>query len=267
MPVGWAVAVAVAVAVPASTATARADDIPAPGKVVTSANVRHLGTLPKLPGLEATTNSDIAFQGDYAYVGNYGGFSIYDIGNPARARLVSGVLCPGYQMDVAVHGDLLFTDELGGGAASTCNEATGPNQGADAVHEIVKGRLVLRSYFKIPRRQAYAENCVAHNGSLIPVRGRDLMVQAWCQGGVSFVDFTDPVRPREFGHFERGPEPDGGRGGIWSAYYCNGHVYASDYRRGLDVLRIDDPRTDPAERVRMDRLNAQTQSSFPERRR
>ena len=94
---------------------------------------------------------------------------------------------------------VVFTDELGGGGAATCNEAIGPNRGADGIYDIVgKGdqrKLVFRSYFKIPRHQADTENCVAHNGSLIPVKGKDIMVQAWYQGGVSVWDFTDSAKP------------------------------------------------------------------------
>ena len=96
---------------------------------------------------------------------------------------------------------VVFTDELGGGGAATCNAAIGPNRGADGIYDIVgkgdKRKLVFRSYFKIPRHQADTENCVAHNGSLIPVKGKDIMVQAWYQGGVSVWDFTDSSKPKE----------------------------------------------------------------------
>ncbi|MGV9771931.1 LVIVD repeat-containing protein, partial [Streptosporangium sp. NPDC003464] len=157
---------------------------------------------------------------------------------------------------------VVFTDELGGGGGATCNEATGPNRGADAIFDIRNGRLDFRSYFKISRYQADTENCVAHNGSLIPVKGKDIMVQAWYQGGVSILDFTDSAAPREIGFFERGPEPNGGGGGIWSAYYYNGYIYGSDFHHGLDVLKVSDRRTDPARSVRLDRLNVQTQASY-----
>ncbi|SNT57049.1 hypothetical protein SAMN05216276_106554, partial [Streptosporangium subroseum] len=160
---------------------------------------------------------------------------------------------------------VIFTDELGGGGAATCNEATGPNRGADAIYDLKRGRFVFKSYFKIPRYQADTENCVAHNGSLVPVKGRDILVQAWYQGGVSVVDFTDSAHPKEIGFFERGPEPNGGGGGIWSAYYYNGYVYGSDFHNGFDVIKINDRRTDPARSVRLDRLNVQTQASYGER--
>ncbi|MFI7385377.1 LVIVD repeat-containing protein [Streptomyces sp. NPDC049813] len=163
---------------------------------------------------------------------------------------------------------VVFTDELGGGGAATCNAATGPDRGADGIYDIVgkgdKRRLVFRSYFKIPRHQADTENCVAHNGSLIPVKGKDLMVQAWYQGGVSVWDFTDSTRPKEIGYFERGPLSTDTLtlGGSWSAYYYNGYIYSNDIQKGFDVLKLKDRRTDPASRVRMDELNVQTQPDY-----
>ncbi|WP_189952544.1 LVIVD repeat-containing protein [Streptomyces roseolus] len=163
---------------------------------------------------------------------------------------------------------VVFTDELGGGGGATCNAAVGPNRGANGIYDITgKGKnrqLVFRSYFKIPRHQAATENCVAHNGSLIPVKGKDLMVQAWYQGGVSVWDFTDSAHPKEIGYFDRGPVSDTAltTGGSWSAYYYNGHVYSNEIARGLDVLKISDRRTDPAKRIRMDELNVQTQPDY-----
>ena len=104
---------------------------------------------------------------------------------------------------------VVFTDELGGGGAATCNEAIGPNRGADGIYDIIgRGdprKLVFRSYYKIPRYQADTENCVAHNGSLIPVKGNDIMVQAWYQGGVSVWDFTDSRTPKEIALLRAGP--------------------------------------------------------------
>ncbi|MDN0196499.1 hypothetical protein [Streptomyces sp. S.PNR 29] len=163
---------------------------------------------------------------------------------------------------------VVFTDELGGGSGATCNEATGPNRGADGIYDIVgkgdKRKLVFRSYYKMPRHQADTENCVAHNGSLIPVRGRDLMVQAWYQGGVSVWDFTDSSKPKEIAYFERGPLSTDALvlGGSWSAYYYNGYVYSNDIAKGLDVLKINDRRTDPAKWVRLSELNVQTQPDY-----
>ncbi|RCG27126.1 hypothetical protein DQ384_28025 [Sphaerisporangium album] len=430
---------------------AQAADIPGTDQIVMSPNVQHVANVPKPASIAATINTDIAFQGDYAYVGNYGGFSIYDIKNPKKATVVSSVVCPGSQMDVSVYGNLLFasvdssrnndscastsqpasvkeswegirifdvsdkanpkyiksvetacgshthtlvpdkrhgnvylyvssynpsasfpdcqpphdkisivkvplwnptaasvvdtpvvfpdggnetqpnlllktsgchditvyaekgiaagacmgdgvlfdirnpeapvvtarvtdpnfafwhsatfnnegtkvvfTDELGGGGQATCNEATGPTRGADAIYDIVRGQMVFKNYFKIPRYQADSENCVAHNGSLIPVKGRDIMVQAWYQGGASIWDFTDSAHPVEIGYFERGPASEGS-GGFWSAYYYNGYIYASDFNKGFDVIKINDRLTDPAKKVKVDRLNTQTQASYRER--
>lgn len=163
---------------------------------------------------------------------------------------------------------VVFTDELGGGSGATCDEATGPERGANGIYDI-KGKgdhrkLVFKSYYKIPRHQAATENCVAHNGSLIPVKGKDLMVQAWYQGGVSVWDFTNSSKPKEIGYFERGPLTTDQiqLGGSWSAYYYNGYVYSNDIAKGFDVLKIDDKRTDPAERVRLGELNVQTQPDY-----
>ncbi|WP_221354104.1 LVIVD repeat-containing protein [Streptomyces beigongshangae] len=163
---------------------------------------------------------------------------------------------------------VVFTDELGGGGAATCNEAVGPNRGADGIYDIVgkgdKRKLVFKSYFKIPRHQADTENCVAHNGSLIPVKGKDIMVQAWYQGGISVWDFTNSSKPKEIAYFERGPLSTTtlATGGSWSAYYYNGHIYSNDIAKGFDVLRIDDRRTDPAKWNRQSELNVQTQPDY-----
>ncbi|GAA0927748.1 hypothetical protein [Nonomuraea longicatena] len=452
---GAAVAL-IAGSLPAQAATS----IPAPGEIVKSDNVRHVLNVPK-PAALTDINTDIAFQGDYAYVGNYSGFSIYDIRRPSRTKLVSSVVCPGGQMDVSVHGNLLFaavdssrnndscnstsqsaaikeswegvrifdisdksnpkyvkaietncgshtltlvpgkgrdrnrniyvyvssygpratfpdcapphdkisiiktplrdpaasaivatpvlfpdggnpgnglpypdgksatsgchditvyaekdiaagacmgegvmldisdrvnpkvtetvrddvnfafwhsatfnnagtkvvfTDELGGGGAPTCNAAIGPNRGANANYDLANGKLTFKSYYKIDRHQADSENCVAHNGSLIPVKGKDIMVQAWYQGGVSVVDFTDTARPEQIAFFERGPDNTAPalNGGFWSAYYYNGYIYASDFNLGLDVLQLNDPRTNKAKHVKFDVFNPQTQTSYAE---
>lgn len=163
---------------------------------------------------------------------------------------------------------VVFTDELGGGGLPTCNTEVGPERGADGIYALTGSgddrELEFRSYFKIPRHQADTENCVAHNGSLIPVPGRDLMVQAWYQGGVSVWDFTDAAHPREIAYWERGPLSDAQLvlGGSWSAYYYNGYIYSSDIQKGLDVLDVRDPLTAPAKSVRYGEFNAQTQPSY-----
>jgi len=163
---------------------------------------------------------------------------------------------------------VVFTDELGGGGGPTCNAEVGPNRGANAIYDIVgKGadrKLEFRSYFKIPRPNTDTENCVAHNGSLIPVPGKDIMVQAWYQGGVSVWEFTDSRRPNEIAYWERGPLSNERLilGGSWSAYWHNGFIYSHDIQKGMDVLQLKDTRTEPAKYKRTWQFNAQTQENY-----
>ncbi|MEN3615887.1 hypothetical protein AAH979_41165 [Plantactinospora sp. ZYX-F-223] len=163
---------------------------------------------------------------------------------------------------------VVFTDELGGGSGATCVETVAPTRGANAIYDIAgrgDGRsLVFKSYYKIPRLNTTLENCVAHNGSLIPVLGRDIMVQAWYQGGVSVFDFTDSARPVEIAYWERGPLTTDRRliGGSWSAYWYNGHIYSNDIQKGLDVLELRDWRIWTAHLTRFKELNVQSQPSF-----
>src|SRR5262245_30584602 len=135
---------------------------------------------------------------------------------------------------------VVFTDEWGGGTRPRCRATDPLDWGADAIFDIVDRKLQFRGYFKMPAAQSEQENCVAHNGSLIPVPGRDIMAQAWYQGGVSVFDFTDSAHPVEIAFFDRGPI-DGTKlvtGGYWSTYWYNGAIYASEIARGLDVLRL-----------------------------
>ncbi|WP_433326062.1 LVIVD repeat-containing protein [Spirillospora sp. CA-294931] len=162
---------------------------------------------------------------------------------------------------------IVFTDELGGGSAATCNATIGQQKGANAIYDIVgsgdKRKLRFRSYYKITRPNADTENCVAHNGSLIPVKGKDIMVQAWYQGGISVWDFTNSRKPKEIGWFERGPWSDTLQlGGSWSAYYYNGYIFSNDIQKGLDVIDIRDKATDAGKKVRMKELNAQAQTDL-----
>jgi hypothetical protein len=415
-----------------------------PDEVGRSANVEHLKNIPHSGPLAGATGSDLAFQGNKAFVGNYNGFVVYDVTDPASATMVAQVNCPGSQNDISVSGNLLylstdssrsddsctsvaqsatlksswegikifdisdvanpryiksvetscgshthtlipgassdflyvssyspnatfpdcapphdsisivevpksapttakvvaepnlfpdggytntsgchditaypakkiaagacmgdgiildiadpvnpkviervrdtvnfafwhsatfnqkatkvvFTDELGGGGAATCNETIGPHRGANGIYDLSSdNKLTFKSYYKIPRHQFSSENCVAHNGSLIPVQGRDVMVQSWYMGGTSFWDFTDSDNPREIGYFERGPNggAGGGGGGTWSSYYYNGHVFSSDLGKGFDVLRITDPSLKKAATVKMDQLNVQSQPVY-----
>ena len=135
---------------------------------------------------------------------------------------------------------MIFTDEWGGGGRPRCRAQDPLTWGADAFYDIVDGKLQFRSHYKMSAPQTDTENCVAHNGSLIPVPGRDLFVQAWYQGGVSVVDFTDSMNPAEIAFFDRGPidAEELITGGYWSTYWYNGHIYGTEISRGLDVLAL-----------------------------
>ncbi len=136
---------------------------------------------------------------------------------------------------------VIFTDEWGGGVAPRCRVTDRKEWGADAVFNIENRKLAFQSYYKLPAPQTSEENCVAHNGSLIPVPGRDIMVQAWYQGGLSVFDFTDPSNPVEIAFFDRGPMDSTKMvmGGYWSAYWYDGHIIASEIGRGVDVFRLE----------------------------
>jgi hypothetical protein len=135
---------------------------------------------------------------------------------------------------------VIFTDEWGGGMRPRCRATDLPNWGADAIFDIVDRKLQFKGYYKMPAAQSEQENCVAHNGSLIPVPGRDIMIQGWYQGGVSAFDFTDSAHPVELAFFDRGPvDPQHLiTAGYWSAYWYNGDIFASEIARGLDVFRL-----------------------------
>jgi hypothetical protein len=135
---------------------------------------------------------------------------------------------------------VLFTDEWGGGTRPRCRATDLPNWGADAIFDVVDRKLKLGGYYKMPAPQTDVENCVAHNGSLIPVPGRDIMVQAWYQGGVSVFDFTDSAKPFEIAFFDRGPLDAKNliTGGYWSTYWYNGYIYGTEIARGVDVFRL-----------------------------
>ena len=135
---------------------------------------------------------------------------------------------------------VLFTDEWGGGSRPRCRAQDPMDWGADAFYDIVDGKMQFRSHFKLPAPQTDTENCVAHNGSLVPVPGRDIFVQAWYQGGISVIDFTDSSNPVEIAFFDRGPlhEEKLMLGGYWSAYWFGGLIYGTEIARGLDVLSL-----------------------------
>lgn len=162
---------------------------------------------------------------------------------------------------------VLFTDEWGGGGQPKCRDTDPYEWGANAIFSREGDELTFQSYYKLPAVQTSEENCVAHNGSLIPVPGRDIMVQAWYQGGVSVLDFTDPANPREIAFFDRGPV-DGDEmvmGGSWSVYWYNGRIYSSEIARGLDVLELTpsplltENELEAARSVQFETFNAQMQ--------
>jgi len=135
---------------------------------------------------------------------------------------------------------VIFTDEWGGGTRPRCRATDQPEWGANAIFDIVDRKLQFRSYYKLPAPQTETENCVAHNGSLVPVPGRDIMVQAWYQGGVSVFDFTDSSKPFEIAYFDRGPV-DATQlitAGQWSSYWYNGYIYGAEIARGLDIFQL-----------------------------
>lgn len=197
---------------------------------------------------------------------------LLDIHDPVHPVRIDAVSDPNYAFwhSATFNNDgtkVLFTDEWGGGGQPRCRETDPMNWGADAIFELSNGKLKLASYYKMPAAQTEQENCVAHNGSLIPIPGRDIFAQAWYQGGVSVVDFTDASHPFEIAYFDRGPlDPTKrGLGGYWSVYWYNGYIYGSEIARGLDVFKlvpskfITQNEIDAANQVHFDELNVQNQ--------
>lgn len=169
-------------------------------------------------------------------------FDISDPLNPTRLDVVadSGFA---YWHSATFNNDgtkVLFTDEWGGGSRPRCRAFDPLDWGADAIYDIVDGKMEFRSYFKIPAPQLEQENCVAHNGAIVPVPGRDIFVQAWYQGGMSLIDFTDSSQPLEIAYFDRGPidAKELITGGYWSTYWYDGLIYATEIVRGLDVFEL-----------------------------
>jgi hypothetical protein len=200
---------------------------------------------------------------------------LLDIKDPANPKRIDAVNDPNYAYwhSASFSNDgkkVVFTDEWGGGLGARCR-ANDPNKwGADAIFNLKDNKLSFASYYKLPAAQGDSENCVAHNGSLIPVPGRDIEVQAWYQGGISVMDFTDAERPVEIAYFDRGPIlPDLlVLGGDWSAYWYNGHIYASEIARGLDVFELEPTKfltqneIDAAKAVRVASFNVQNQQKI-----
>jgi hypothetical protein len=197
---------------------------------------------------------------------------LLDISDPADPVRVGQVSDPNfaYWHSATFNNDgtkIVFTDEWGGGAAPRCRPTDPATWGADAIFTLEDGEMELAGYYKLPVPQTETENCVAHNGSLIPVPGRDLMTQAWYQGGLSIMDFTDPAKPFEIAFFDRGPlSPDTlYTGGYWSTYWYNGRIYGAEISRGVDVFRLlpseylSQAEIDAAELVQLGEFNAQLQ--------
>jgi len=197
---------------------------------------------------------------------------LLDIKDPIHPRRVDAVNDPNYSYwhSASFSNDgskVVFTDEWGGGLQPRCR-ATDPNKwGADAIFNLKDDKLSLASYYKMPAAQTDTENCVAHNGSLIPVPGRDIEVQAWYQGGISVMDFTDAAHPFEIAYFDRGPIDAKALilGGDWSAYWYNGYIYGSEIARGLDVFKLvpskflSQNEIDAANLIHFNELNVQNQ--------
>ena len=199
---------------------------------------------------------------------------LLDISDPVNPRRIGEVSDPNfaYWHSATFNNDgtvIVFTDEWGGGSAPRCRVTDPATWGANAIFTIGEnGDMELAGYYKLPVPQTETENCVAHNGSIIPVPGRDLMVQAWYQGGLSIMDFTDPANPFEIAFFDRGPLSIESlfTGGYWSTYWYNGRIYGAEISRGIDVFRLvpsehlSQAEIDAAELVHVDEFNAQLQS-------
>jgi len=200
---------------------------------------------------------------------------LLDIKDPAHPKRVDAVNDPNYSYwhSASFSNDgskVVFTDEWGGGLGARCRPNDPNKWGADAIFRLKDDKLTFANYYKLPAAQGDSENCVAHNGSLIPVPGRDIEVQAWYQGGISVMDFTDAANPFEIAYFDRGPiDPKVlVLGGDWSAYWYNGYIYASEIARGLDVFQLTPTKfltqneIDAAKTVRVAELNVQDQQKI-----
>jgi hypothetical protein len=200
---------------------------------------------------------------------------LIDISDPANPRRIDAVADPlyAYWHGATFSNDgktVVFTDEWGGGTNPRCRADDDLKWGGNSIYDIVRGKLVFRSYYKIPPVQVNQENCVSHIPSLVPVPGRDIFVQAWYQGGASLVDFSDSSKPVEIGYYDRGPislvtDPTTVLGGLWSTYWYNGETYGSEIFRGFDVFgltptaKLSENEIAAAREVQVDRLNVQHQ--------
>jgi hypothetical protein len=200
---------------------------------------------------------------------------LLDIRDPVHPKRVDAVNDPNYAYwhSATFSNDgtkVVFTDEWGGGLGARCRPNDPNKWGADAIFALKDDKLSLDGYYKLPAAQGDTENCVAHNGSLVPVPGRDIEVQSWYQGGISVMDFTDPKKPFEIAYFDRGPIDAKTLvlGGYWSAYWYNGNVYGSEIARGLDTFKLTPSKfltqneIDAANTVQVSELNVQNQQKI-----
>ena len=190
---------------------------------------------------------------------------ILDISDPMKPERIDDVTDKGfaYWHSATFNNDgtkVLFTDEWGGGGRPRCQAGDPRDWGADAIYSLKDGQLSFESLYKLPAPQSDKENCVAHNGSIIPVPGRDIFVQAWYQGGISVIDFTDAANPIEIAYFDRGPVDEDQliTGGYWSAYWYNGRIYATEIARGLDVFALE-----PSEFLTAEEIAAAEAAQYP----
>ncbi|HEX4602541.1 MAG TPA: hypothetical protein VH724_00975 [Candidatus Angelobacter sp.] len=200
---------------------------------------------------------------------------LLDVRDPVNPKRVDAVNDPNYSYwhSASFSNDgskVVFTDEWGGGLGARCRPNDPNKWGADAIFGLKDNKLSFQSYYKMPAAQSDTENCVAHNGSLVPVPGRDIEAQAWYQGGISIVDFTDAAHPFEIAYFDRGPLDQKMLmlGGEWAAYWYNGNIYASEIARGLDAFELTPTKfltqneIDAAKTVRVSELNVQNQQKI-----
>ncbi|MBH1942656.1 DUF305 domain-containing protein [Erythrobacter sp. YJ-T3-07] len=190
---------------------------------------------------------------------------ILDISDPLKPVRIDDVTDKGfaYWHSATFNNDgtkVLFTDEWGGGGRPRCQAGDPRNWGADAIYSLKDGKLSFDSLYKLPAPQSDKENCVAHNGSIIPVPGRDIFVQAWYQGGISVIDFTDADNPVEIAYFDRGPVDEDQliTGGYWSAYWYKGRIYGTEIARGLDVFALE-----PSEFLTAEEIAAAEAAQYP----
>jgi hypothetical protein len=205
-------------------------------------------------------------------------FDIRDVKNPKRIAVVADSNMSFWHSATFSNDGtkLLFSDEWGGGTQPKCRATDRMEWGGNALFTLNNGQLTFKSYYKMPAAQTQEETCTAHNGSLIPIPGREVMVQAFYQGGITIFDWTDTAHPFEIAFFDRGPtvtcrgdQTTGcGAGGFWSAYWYNGAIYGNDEGRGIDVWELtpgpylSQNEIDAAKSVKLEQFNAQEQAHF-----